>query len=154
MLGVKLGTFSDFLWKRREIQAWTKDPSQAYTSQTCEPELRPSEPPSSAVSLAQWLNNLLGPRHPASQAQPSAQLSSHLATRVCLSSQEAEGNYITTALTQGIVKVLNYTLWQVRDLPNITKLSLEWYIWSFFWTSNHSRSLSAIMKNRAFQNCA
>ena len=53
------------------------------------------------ISLAQWLHNLLGTRHPATQAQP-AQLSSHLATSqaakphlavACLSSQEAEQHH-------------------------------------------------------------
>ena len=70
-LGVKLGTFSDFCEKGGKITGLNKatqlNPSQAISlpSQACEPELRPSEPPSSATEQpSPVLHNLLGPRHP------------------------------------------------------------------------------------------
>ena len=70
----------------KEIQP---NPSQAtpqlqlhHPSKACEPEQGPvSHPAVQQTSLAQQLHNLLGTRHPASQAQPSTQLTSHLATR-------------------------------------------------------------------------
>ena len=70
----------------KEIQP---NPSQAtphlqlhHPSKACEPEQGPvSHPAVQQSSLAQQLHNLLGTRHPASQAQPSTQLTSRLATR-------------------------------------------------------------------------
>ena len=53
-----------------------------HPSKACEPEQGPvSHPAVQQSSLAQQLHNLLGTRHPASQAQPSTQLTSRLATR-------------------------------------------------------------------------
>ena len=70
----------------KEIQP---NPSQAtphlqlhHPSKACEPEQGPvSHPAVQQSSLAQRLHNLLGTRHPASQAQPPTQLTSCLATR-------------------------------------------------------------------------
>ena len=70
----------------KEIQP---NPSQAtphlqlhHPGKACEPEQGPaSHPAVQQSSLAQRLHNLLGTRHPASQAQPPTQLTSHLATR-------------------------------------------------------------------------
>ena len=88
----------------KEIQP---NPSQAtphlqlhHPSKACEPEQGPvSHPAVQQSSLAQQLHNLLGTRHPASQAQPSTQLTSrpsnqaakpHLAEpSICLSTEEA-----------------------------------------------------------------
>ena len=53
-----------------------------HPSKACEPEQGPvNHPTVQQTSLARRLHNLLGTRHPASQAQPSTQLISRLATR-------------------------------------------------------------------------
>ena len=48
-LGVKFGTFSHFLWKGGKSRLEQRTQANPSPSQACEPELRPSEPSSSAT---------------------------------------------------------------------------------------------------------
>ena len=85
-LGVKLRTFGNFFslfGKGGKIPGLNKGPQAKLSSYPARPVSQSLGPVSQAVvqqrSLAQQLHNLLGTRHPATQAQP-AQLSSCLAT--------------------------------------------------------------------------
>ena len=99
-LCVKSRSFGNFFLlfgKGQKIPGLNKGPSQAiYPARPVSQSLGPvSQAAVQQRSLAQWLHNLLGTRHPATQVQP-AQLSSYLATSLpvaCLSSQEAEQHH-------------------------------------------------------------
>ena len=90
MLAVKLLHYMDIFWlfvKQEGNSGLNKGPKPSYI--TCSYITKPglwarvkAQWATQQSSLAQWLHNLLGPRHPASQAQPSAQLSSHLVTGI------------------------------------------------------------------------
>ena len=94
-------------------------------------------------SLAQQLHNLIGTRHPATQAQP-AQLSNHLASSLhmaCLSSQEAEQHHPgITSLQNNNNNKPSYSCQTYTQLSHLST-NLELSTLSALTSVNHRNSI-------------